>query len=190
MGAWGTGVLDNDAALDFLGSLKARRKSDRAKVIARALEDYRAFHERLCEGKNISVTDSDDIAALTESRTSTLEWYASIGEPPPIDVLPELASEDAWAAYVKELSEPRVDDGAHEASCALAASHTVLEAIRGIGPLSHLDKPDIAALATLCVGVVPLVLENGPLRESWQPEDYREFCSVVEALSRELAAAV
>lgn len=182
MGSWGTGPTENDTALDYIGGIRASRKAVRAAKVEAALQAYLDFDQRLRKGENISVLSADDLASMEESRVATLEWYASIGEPPPLDVMPELGSEEAWAAYLEELAASRVDDGAHEAQCALAAAQLVAEALDCQGYLSHLAPAELNRLATLAIAALEKIPENRPYRETWGSADWGEHVAASRTL--------
>lgn len=189
MGSWGTGPTENDAALDFIGGIKASRKANRAAKVEAALQAYLDFDERLRKGENISVLSAEDLAAMEGDRTATLEWYASIGEPPPLDVMPELGSEEAWSAHLEDLAAPQVDDGAHEAQCALAAAQLVAEALAGSGTLSHLTQDQLGRLANLATASLAKVTENRLYRETWGTADWEDHVAACHSLAKQLHEA-
>ncbi|MFY8134263.1 MAG: DUF4259 domain-containing protein [Aquimonas sp.] len=187
MGTWGTGPFDNDTALDLLDSFKRVRKSHRAKRAEVVLRAYLEFDSRLQRGENIQSLDEAEVAELRGSRSTTLEWYASMGEPPPVDVFPELASEDSWEAYVQELSAPKVDDGSHEALRAIAIADLVAEAIESrSGALGGPDRHQLVPLAALCSDVLKRILDNELFRASWQLDELEHLTSSLKELALRL----
>lgn len=182
MGSWGTGLTENDTALDYIGGIRTSRKASRAAKVEEALKAYLDFDERLRKGENISVLSAEDLASMEESRVATLAWYASIGEPPPLDVMPELGSEEAWTAYLEDLAAPRVDDGAQQAQCALAAAQLVAEALDCQGYLSHLAPAELSRLVTLAIAALEKIPGNRLYKETWGTADWKDHLAASRAL--------
>ena len=189
MGTWGTGPFENDTALDFLRSFRRSRKSSRIAAAEAALRAYLSFDQRLQSGENVSSLDQAAIEELRSSRATTLDWYSSIGEPPPIDVFPELATEESWEAHVQELAAPRVEDGSCEAFCAIAIAHIVAEAIEtGGGPLGGSEQKLLGQLAMLCSEVLLRILRNEVFRSTWSVDDYARLAASLEERAFRLRA--
>ena len=173
MGSWGTGFRENDDALDLIESVRKSRKINRLRKVLASIESYVSFHERLVSGKNITAPSDADIADLLKSREKTLEWYASVDQPFPIELVPEMKTAETWAAWVAELAKPEVEDGVSEGACLLASADLLDEAIRTHnGPLSHCDSSELDSAATQCSSAIGLLLENHLYADSWSPEDF------------------
>jgi hypothetical protein len=191
MGAWGTGPLENDAALDFVDEVKRAREVNRASKVQQALDAYCAFDARLRKGENVSVRTDEDVKELHKSRTNTLEWYESIGEAPPVDVLPELASEESWAAFIEELDGPETENGSYEAFCAIAAGHLILQSAGGReNVLSACDRETLVQLAALASRTIALIQQNALFEATWPSEEYGKLSVTLDELANDLGAVI
>lgn len=187
MGSWGAGILENDAALDFLDKLKKSRKTKRLKIIADTIERYNSFHERVLSGTNVSVLSESDIADLWKSRDQTLAYYTSIGEPPPIEYFPQLESVESYAKFVEELSVPRFEDGFEEASQILVGAFLLRSALAGLthnkSVLAHVPRVELVQLAKRMAAGILLILDNPLLPEAWGPEAYAVLVANVKEIA-------
>lgn len=190
MGAWGVEPLQNDTALDFLDALRKAGKSQRLARVQAAVDAYRQFHRKLEAGANVNVLSEADVADLWHSFHDTHAWYRSIGEAPPLDLLPEMADETAYAAWIEELRAPQVDEGSNEASQLLASAHVLLEALdRSSGLLAHLGTEQLRPIARDCAQAIGLLMGNTLYARTWSPTHYQALAEHARGMAARLAPA-
>lgn len=188
MGAWGTGPLENDEALDFHDAVRKARKGGRLAKAVAAIDDYLDFDRRLQRGENVTVLSDTDIAALWKSRDDTLALYREMGRRVPRFL--KMDTEAEYAQVVAELAQPQVDDGSARARRLMAVAQLLADALEGAkSPLSHHAHADLVAAADACAAALDRVPENALFVAQWRPEDFTEFVDGLRALQARLAAA-
>jgi hypothetical protein len=193
MGAWGTAPLENDGALDFLGDLGDVRKAGRAAKVRAAFDAYLDFDRRLQAGDNVSVMSAEETAELLASREAALEANAHdlAGL---FALMPEYATPERWAAYVRTMAQPQVEDGSLEAEHAIGAAWAVAARLGAVpaGDQAHhlqaLSPAELSALAALAQPALQAIVANPLLRASWY-DSFDDWAAHLDALRQALANA-
>jgi len=188
MGAWGTGPLENDEALDFVDAVRKARKDGRLAKAVAAIDAYLDFDRRLQRGENVTVLSDADVAALWKSRDDTLAFYRETGTRVPRFL--KMDTEAEYAQEIAELAQPRVDDGGAQAKQLIAVAQLLADALDGAkSPLSHHARAELVAAGHACAAALARVPENGLFAAAWRPEDFAGLVGGLRALQARLAAA-